>query len=263
MNTPFVIEGDLWRLINNYPRTRFDNFTQTWKFVDGELECLTCPDYNTRSFSDDKPLNRLPLHDQYGIHGFNAIDISGLMNVKIQKGDDYAVDLGTNNELKERYDVYMDGETLVISYDDKRKFFWNNKFWSNADEIEIKITMPTLTDLRVTGAGKLSIGGFDENELDIEMTGAVLADADIRVSTLNVDLTGASSIDLKGEGNFMEASVTGASSIKAYGYEVEEAVVEAHGASTAKVNVTQRLEISRGIASSVTYRGNPEIIKKR
>jgi hypothetical protein len=44
---------------------------------------------------------------------------------------------------------------------------------------------------------------------------------------------------------------------------VEEAIVEAYGASTAKVNVTQRIEIKQGFASNVSYRGSPEIIKKR
>jgi hypothetical protein len=263
MNTPFVIEDDLWRLINNYPHTRFDNYTHTWKFVDGEMECLTCPDYSLRSYREDKTLPRLSLKDQYGIEGFNALDLSGVMNVRIQRGNNFAVDLGSDNELKKRYDVYMDGETLVISYDDNRKFFWNNKFWSDADEIQIKITMPSLNNIQITGAGKVSINGFDEEEMDIEMTGAIVADADMRVSNLDIDLTGASSIDLKGEGSFLEANVTGASAIKAYGYEVEEATVEAHGASTAKVNVTKRIEITEGIASNVSYRGNPEIVRKK
>ena len=75
-------------------------------------------------------------------------------------------------------------------------------------------------------------------------------------------MTGASSLDLRGEGNFMEANITGASGLKAYGYQVERAVVEAHGASTAKVNATETLEITKGVASSVSHRGNPDIIKR-
>ena len=262
-NTPFVIEDQLWRLINNYPSTRFDNYTHTWQFIDGSLECITCPDYSTRSYRDNRPLARLNLKDQYGIEGFNALDLSGVMSITVQRGDQFAVDLGGDNRLKERYDVYVDGETLVISYDDQRKFFWNNKFWDDADEIQIKITMPSLIDLRVTGAGKISVRGFEENEMEIDMTGAVEGDADFHVSTLNIDLTGASSIDLRGEGNFMEATATGASSIRAYGFEVEEAIVEVYGASTAKVNVTKGIEIKQGFASNVSYRGNPEIVKKR
>jgi Putative auto-transporter adhesin, head GIN domain len=105
--------------------------------------------------------------------------------------------------------------------------------------------------------------GFDEQEMEIDLTGAVEADGDFNVRDLNIDITGASVFDLKGNGYFMEASLTGASGLKAYGYEVERAIVEAHGASTAKVNVTQQLEMTRGMASSINYRGNPDVIKRR
>ena len=171
--------------------------------------------------------------------------------------------MGIDNKLKERYNVYVDGETLVISFDDKRKFFWSNKFWSDADEIQIKITMPSLKDLSVSGAGKVSFKGFEETEMDLELTGAVVAEGDINADNLNVDLTGASFLDLKGSGNYLEADISGASGLRAFSYEVEHAVVEAHGASTAKVNVTATLEMSSGVASNISHRGNPEVIKKR
>jgi hypothetical protein len=98
--------------------------------------------------------------------------------------------------------------------------------------------MPSLEDLSVTGAGKVSFRGFDETEMEIDLTGAVVAEGDVHSDNINIDITGASFLDLKGNGNSMEASITGASGLRAYSYEVENAVVEAHGASTAKVNVT-------------------------
>jgi phage shock protein PspC (stress-responsive transcriptional regulator) len=263
MNKPFVIEDVLWRLIDNYPRARHDNETHTWKFIDGEMECITCPNYDVDGERREEYLNKLSLTDQFGLEGFNSLDLSGILNVRIQRGNEFGVDLGADNKLKDRYNVYLDDETLVISYDDKRKFFWNNKFWSDGDEIQIKITMPSLQDLSVTGAGKVSFKGFDETEMEVDLTGAVVAEGDLNVENLNVDLTGASFLDLKGNGNFLEADITGASGLRAYGFEVERAVIEAHGASTAKVNVTTTLEMSSGVASSISHRGNPEIIRKR
>jgi phage shock protein PspC (stress-responsive transcriptional regulator) len=262
-NTPFVIEDELWRLITNYPRYRHDNQTETWKFVERELTCLTCPDYEGTSIKGERTISKLNLNDQYGYKDFNALDLSGIMNVRIQQGGEFAVDMGRDNRLKERYDVYLDGETLVISYDDKRKFFWNNKFWGDDDEIQIKITMPSLQEMSVTGAGKVTFNGFEENDLEVNLTGAVMADGDINAHNINIDITGASFLDLKGRGDFMDASLTGASGLRAYGYEVDRGVVEAHGASTAKVNVTSSLEITSSFASNVSYRGSPEIIKRR
>ena len=122
--------------------------------------------------------------------------------------------------------------------------------------------MPDLRELDVAGAGKLRFSGFDEDEMDIKLTGAVKATGEMNAKTLNIDLTGASFLDLTGSGKFMNADIVGASGLRAYGYEVEHCVVEAHGASSAKVNVTDRLEIQKGIASSVSHKGNPEIIRR-
>lgn len=267
-NMPFEIEGELWRLISNNPRQRFDNETHTWKFVGDEMECLTCEDplskeENGSETGGDRTLNKLAINDQYGLSGFNSLDLSGILKVTIQQGDEFAVDLGTDNKLKERYEVYLDAETLVISFDDNRKFFWNNKFWGDSDEIQIKITLPSLQELSVTGAGKVSFKGFNETEMEIDLTGAVIAEGDVNADNLDVEITGASFLDLKGNGNNMEANITGASGLRAYGFEVESASVEAHGASTAKVNVTSTLEMSSGVASSISHRGNPEVIRKR
>jgi hypothetical protein len=122
--------------------------------------------------------------------------------------------------------------------------------------------MPELHKLDVTGAGKLRFSGFDEDEVEIKLTGAVMADGALKANTLNVKLTGASFLDLSGSGRFMDADILGASGLRAYGYEVNHCVVEAHGASVAKVNATESLEITKGIASSVSHKGSPEIIKR-
>ena len=122
--------------------------------------------------------------------------------------------------------------------------------------------MPSLHDLDLAGMGKVKFVGFDEDEVDVRITGAIVAEGDLNANNLHVKLTGASTLELSGKGEFMDAEVLGASGLRAYGFEVNHCIVEAHGASSAKVNVTGTLEIKKGIASSVSHRGNPEIIKR-
>jgi len=69
-------------------------------------------------------------------------------------------------------------------------------------------------------------------------------------------------LDLRGSGRFLEADILGASGLRAFGYEVARCEVSAHGASSAKVNVSETLEIDKGIASSVSHRGNAEVINR-
>ncbi len=278
-NQPFVVDAALWRMIDtNILNGRGDHYwalnmeTQTWKMTEKGCECVSCPaeeeEMETTEDNDDtdrsssNPIDAgLGASDQFGIQDFDGIDLNGIFKATIRRGDSYSVRMEGSESTKKHYKVYLDDETLVVDYDDDRKFFWKGNLLSE-DDLRLTIVTPRLTNLNMRGAGKIEISGFDEDDMEIKLLGAVVADGEFSAHNLNIDLTGASSLDLKGNGNFMEANITGASGLRAFGYEVQRAVVEAHGASTAKVNATETLEITKGIASSVSHRGNPEIINR-
>lgn len=259
-NKPFIIEEEMWRLIDNrydyeyYPDHDED---QTWKVNEyGLLECTTCYNKGEREYRGGATTQ-----DQYGFSGFNSLDLEGIFEVVIEKGDRYAVEMKGPESEQRRYNIYQDQETLVVDFEDNRKFFWKRDLIDD-HQIELTITMPTLESIDVRGAGKVKFRGFTEDETRIKLLGAVVATGDIDARNLTVELTGASFLDLSGTGNFLDADLTGASGLRAYGYEVKHAIVEAHGASSAKVYVTEKLEMSKGLASSISHRGDPEVIRE-
>jgi phage shock protein PspC (stress-responsive transcriptional regulator) len=258
---PFVVEENLWRLINingNYYRYHSDNGDETWKINEiSGLKCVSCPE---ESQPDKTTYNSATGKDEFGLRDFNSVDMKGLFDVRIQRGDNYAVEMTGSERAKKHYTLSVEGETLVIDYDDNREF-WKKGF-DNETKIRLIITMPTLRDLDAKGAGDVKIRGFDEDEMDISLLGAVVAEGEFNVRSLDVNMTGATQLELKGQGNFLEADITGASGLKAYGFETKSARIEAHGASTARVYVTESLEISKGIASTVSHRGDPEVIRE-
>ncbi len=252
---PIVIEGGLWRIIDNNALHDFwhQNETHTVRLTKDGLECVDC-----LQRAHEAPLN---IQDQFGLSEFTSIDMQGLFDARIEKGENFAVEIDGPEKEKSRYEVYVNGQTLVIDYKDNRKFFWKRDLRGD-NEVKIRIIMPELRDLEITGAGKLHIKGFDEQEIDIKCTGAVMGSGDFSADRLNIELTGASFLELNGRGRFMDADITGASGLRAYSYEVAHCVVEAHGASMARVNVSETLEIKKGIASSVSHRGDAEVIKR-
>lgn len=273
---PFTINKELWRLLTNYNYNgyryngyRYDGYYENenavWEMTEDGLDCITCPkeEKSTDDATDEVSSGQfgLGVRDQFGLTEFDRLDLSGLFTVRIQQGNVFSIQMEGDEKIKSRYRVTQDGSTVVITYDDNREFFWKKRL-TDEDDVRITITMPSLIDLKVKGAGKVSVEGFKEDNLEVEMLGAVVADAKIEVDNLGVELTGASFLELDGNGNFMEAEITGASGLKAYAYEVERAVIEAHGASTAKVNVTERLETTTGMASSISHRGSPDVIKR-
>ena len=250
----FVVEAGLWRLIDSNEQYRIlhNRETHTLQITVDGWECLTC-------HNETDP--QLVVADEFGLRDFNSIDMQGLFNARIEKGDSFAVEVRGPESEKRRYDVYVNGRTLVIDYKEKSKSYWKKDFLADR-EMKIRITMPALRELDVTGAGNLRFRGFNEEEVDLKLTGAVIADGELDADRINVELSGVSFLDLKGKGRFMDADITGASGLRAYGYDVGHCVIDVHGASSAKVNVSETLEINKGMASRVSHRGNAEVIRR-
>ncbi|MDZ4716295.1 MAG: PspC domain-containing protein [Cytophagales bacterium] len=251
----FVVDGSLWRLIgtNELFGVAHHNGTQTLRITTDGWECLTCQ-------QDDSDSQRT-VRDEFGLTDFHAVDLQGIFNVRIERGDRYAVEVRGPERERKKYDVYVNGNTLVVDYKERNKSFWKKDLLDDK-EMRIRITMPELRELDVTGAGKLTVKGFDEEDVSIKLTGAVTAYGDLKADRLSVKITGVSVLDLRGSGRFLEADILGASGLRAFGYEVARCEVSAHGASSAKVNVSETLEIDKGIASSVSHRGNAEVINR-
>jgi len=257
-NDPFVMEEGMLEMIDNRWEERYyddRNSTQTWRVSEhGSLECVSCQER-------DYERSGTRVRDEFGLTGFTSIDIQGAFDVTIDQGDEFAVELEGEPREKDNYRVYVSGETLVIDYEEDRRRFFKRKGW-DGHLIEIRVSMPTIREIEASGGGKLRFRGFSEDEVKLRLTGAVAANGGLDARNLDVVLTGASSLDLNGTGTWLEAELNGASILSAYGYEVKDANVEAHGASSAKVYVTEKLEISKGMASSVSHRGDPEVVRE-
>ena len=254
---PFVIDEDVWSIIENYRNYNSDDEAETGTWVvnkEGRLECASCA-----ALRDET--SGLGDSDQFGLRDFNEIDMTGAFEVVIQKGDAFSVRLEGDDAQKKKYSVDMSGETLVIDYKNHRKKFWNQTF--KKDElVEFIITLPSLRKLNITGAGKIKINGFDEEEMEIKLIGAMVGDANISADKLYFDSTGPVVFELEGKGDFMEATITGASQFKASNYQVNHGIIETRGLGQARVNVKETLEIDDDFTSKVHYEGNPQVIKR-
>ncbi|HRJ31691.1 MAG TPA: PspC domain-containing protein [Cyclobacteriaceae bacterium] len=258
---PFVLDNNIWRLVNQYI-DRDQRSGNTWVInKDGYLTCTSCPEEERtdtswqRDWDEDDDVTISSLTD------FNELEISGLFDIRVKQGSGYNVELIGPAAEKEKYKVVRMGNILVIDYADEKKFRLR-KNPLRFEEMTINITMPEVDKINLKGAGKVSVTGFTEDDLKIKVLGAINVKADVNARNLAVYLSGASELSLTGEGNKMDAKVLGASKLNGYDFKVTDALVEAGGASKASVFVTGRLEVDEGLASKVSYKGNPtEVIK--
>jgi phage shock protein PspC (stress-responsive transcriptional regulator) len=247
---PFEVDSELWEIIqNNPPYYNIDLNRQTyqWKFTKEEkLECLTCPPKSNK---------------QDGIAENDEFGLKGVFDVIIQKGDEYSILIKGDEEQKKLYDVNQYGDKLEINYRNKRNKFWNRTF-AQKEFVTLEITLPSLEKLEVTGAGKMSIKGFEENEMHIELTGAMSGEANLLVDQLYFTSNGPIAFGLDGHGDYLEASLSGPSQLKADDFKLSRASITAKGLAQVSVNPSETIEIDKDFTSNVKYSGTPEVIKK-
>jgi phage shock protein PspC (stress-responsive transcriptional regulator) len=251
-NYPFVMDESTSRFISQYIDYE-DMDGYTWEMNEKGLKCLNCP--ITEEEKND-------VADDFGLTDFDELEIRGVFDVSIDRGDEYAVELIGSDSDKEKYKIYRLGRTLVIDYERISKDFdWDMPVLDEG-EIRINITMPALEKIEAQGYGKIEFENFEADNIDIDLIGPVKLRGEINTRDLVINLKGKSEADLSGRATNLDAELEFASKLRAYNLEVDDAIVEVSGASSAKVNVTKSLEMEEGLASDIDYRGNPHVIKR-
>jgi len=163
---------------------------------------------------------------------FTAIETSGAFEVQVncQKPASFEIE-GDDNILPLIKTEVRNGVLRVSS----------TKSYNTSMPISLRITVPDLTSVRSTGAGKFTIMDLQNEEFEINSTGAAMVIADGRSGSVKIRSTGAGKIDaLNLHARTAEVTVTGAASVDVYASEQLDVTVSGVGRVTysgdAKVN---------------------------
>jgi len=203
---------------------------------------------------------------------FTSIRVSNAIELFISQSNKTEVAVSAKSEeYRNRIITEVDGGTLIIRLSDNSWWKWGNEDY----RIKAYVSVNELYSITASGATNTKIvNGLTVEKLKINLSGASDFKGDIKAGTLLADLSGASSfkgtvqagaLSVKGSGacNF-EASgsgddliveVSGATSVKMYDYLVKGASVDASGASSVKLNVSEMLKPHATGASSIDYKG--------
>lgn len=197
---------------------------------------------------------------KFKVGNFSSLEIGHAFEVHVFKGNTYAISATGNPDDLDDVEVGVSGSTLEVSLE---KSYWSN--WRNwkggSNKIILNITMPRLKDAEFSGASKVILDGFvDEEEMSLHVTGAAkLSTSKLVADKLLLDLSGASKVDMKGQVLKLTIDLSGASHVILSDMIVRDADVDASGASHVELNVQKSLRVDASGASKITYRGNPVV----
>ncbi len=164
------------------------------------------------------------------VSGFSKIDAGGAVSLQIDAQKEFSVEIQADDNLLSFIKTEVSGDTLKISVKDKV---------SSKSKILVKISMPTVTSLNISGASS-----------------AVVSNA--KADSVELEASGASKIKINGETSDLKIESTGASGVDAEGLAAANAKVSASGASSATVSVSNNLIADASGASSIYYTGDPK-----
>lgn len=210
----------------------------------------------------------------YDFTDFTGIDIGYAFELVVTPSDNYSVSITAGENVLEHINVHKDGTTLVFEVDG-----WTDIWFLGWYNPKVNITMPVLEELKLSGASKANVTGFNsENDFDLRVSGASEIDLDMTTgdfiteisgashvdghliaASSHMELSGASHIKLTGSGGDVRLEGSGASDADLKGYMADDANIDFSGASHANLYINGRLDVSLSGASSLDYTGNPTL----
>ncbi len=154
--------------------------------------------------AEEAPSAAAPV-DMARLRDFHDIEVTGPDNVIVAVGKDFSVRAEGDPEAIEKLKIKVDEGTLEIGRKNS-----NGMGWSNDKGATIRVTLPAIDGLSLTGSGNVDIDRVIGKALDLALTGS----GDLRVGTMRVDaleaeLTGSGDMTVAGEAGQADISITG------------------------------------------------------
>jgi Putative auto-transporter adhesin, head GIN domain len=167
------------------------------------------------------------------VSGFKVVRVANNFDLELTVGAPFNVSVEGDDTLIAMVSTKVEEEELIVALDKK---------FSRSTKVAIKISMPELKELEMSGGSIARVTG-------------------VKGDAFRVQANGATRIKLSGEVKALDAHAYGASVIDAEGLKSTSAEVEALGATNVTVSPSATLNVVAKGMATVFYTGDPKIEK--
>ena len=167
------------------------------------------------------------------ISPFTSISTEGMFEIEVTCQKDPSLEIEGDDNVLELVTADVSSNVLRLG---------NTKSYSTSEPVRIKITVPNLEGLSVSGAGRIEI-------------------KDVKNDKFEIDSNGAPNITVAGNTTVIDIDSNGAGKIDTHNLRASRGVVDSKGVSRIDLDVKDQLDITVSGPSFVTYRGDPVVNK--
>ena len=176
----------------------------------------------------------------YALTGFTGVEVTGPDDVTIRQGDAFSITAkGPKGEI-DQLEIKLDGSTLSIGR--KRSGI---SFGGSHDGVEIAITMPKLSAVRLTGSGSVDVESADGDAVPVTLTGSGdLKIAKLTAKSADLKVSGSGDIEIKGGAiETGDIGVTGSGDVDADGLTAQTLAISVTGSGNVGAKATTKADI--------------------
>jgi hypothetical protein len=193
--------------------------------------------------------------DTAGLRDFRSVRVTGPDNVVISTGKDFAVKAEGSDRLQKVLEIKVVNGELRIG----RKEGWMNLFGGMNDGATIRVSMPAIGGIDLTGSGDVDVDRAEVSALDLSLTGSGnLKIGAAKVGALTADVTGSGNVALAGTADSAKLSTTGSGDVDGKGLRAGRATVSVMGSGNIGLASDGPVDISIMGSGDVDVKGRPQ-----
>lgn len=193
---------------------------------------------------------------EFHVSNFDEVSGGNAIFYTVKKGTSFKVTAVGDERDIDDLDVRVREGRLVVDY-------VNRLGRVKRYRMDVIIEMPTVKYIEFSGASDVVVENFSGlTNLEAKLSGASRLRLREEIGKLTTTINGASTLSMTNKLEILDANVSGASTLNAFEADALKAYVRVSGASTVRISVSDYLEADASGASSVFYRGTPEIKEK-
>lgn len=196
--------------------------------------------------------------EQRPVDYFNKISYSGVGDLEIIQTGVNALTISSAQDIVTDIQTKVEDKTLVINY----KWDWLKNKLSNQRPVQIQVQIADLSEINITGAGKITGPLIKSASLKLIVSGASRAELSVQTPFLTTELTGGARILLAGTADFHKINISGAATYDSQNLTSQDIDLAISGLGIAKVSANRNLNINITGGGKVYYQGNPKITQK-
>ena len=179
---------------------------------------------------------------------FSKISLQSSIRVILEQGEYQKIEIEAAQNVIDLLNRKIKSDEWEIKF---------NNCIETTNEIEVRITLPNINEIEISGSGSISSNGElsgDIMELSIDGSGEI--SLNLNVKELECGINGSGNVNLEGTTKIHDIEINGSGNIDAYALNSDEVEVEINGSGDVKVNVSYSLEVEVNGSGDVYYKGS-------